>query len=50
MEEQDNFNDIYPCSCGHCTSCGVQAWESMTEQERNDYYDYAYGDYPEDWM
>lgn len=30
---EEPFVDIYPCSCGHCPSCGVQVLETATSEE-----------------
>ncbi len=26
--------EIYPCSCGHCSSCGLQVMATITPQEQ----------------
>lgn len=32
-KQTEPFVDIYPCSCGHCPSCGVQVLETITPEE-----------------
>lgn len=39
MEDQDMFDDIYPCSCGHCSSCGINFIATPEEERRWAYED-----------
>lgn len=48
MEDQEEiFVDIYPCSCGHCTECGIN-FVATPEEERRWAEEDANYEYP-DW-
>jgi len=52
MAKQEVFVDIYPCSCGHCTECGLNFVASSEElrrwaREDEEYY-YGLGEWDYD--